>query len=101
MESCNLTATLSLIGAKWTMPIIWTLCSEPKGFNKLERELPGISPRILSERLKELVANGLVEKTVFPTTPPTVEYTLTARALSLKPILRQLDAWGTSPILNG
>ena len=61
---------------------------------QIEREIPGISPRILSERMKELASNGLVHKTVFPTTPPTVQYQLTDRALALKPILRSLDEWG-------
>lgn len=86
--------TLTLIGAKWTMPIMWNLCTEPKGFNQLEREIDGISPRVLSARLKELVDNKLVAKTVFQTTPPTVQYALTPKGLSLRPILKQLNAWG-------
>lgn len=86
--------TLALVGAKWTMPIMWTLCSDPKGFNQIERDIPGISPRVLSARLKELVKNELVEKTVFPTTPPTVQYALTQKGLSLRPILKQLNQWG-------
>jgi DNA-binding HxlR family transcriptional regulator len=76
------------------MPIVWTLCSDPKGFNQIERDIPGISPRVLSARLKELVKNELVAKTVFPTTPPTVQYALTQKGMSLKPILKQLNAWG-------
>ncbi|CAN5158820.1 helix-turn-helix domain-containing protein [soil metagenome] len=90
--------TLTLIGAKWTMPIMWSLCSDPKGFNQIEREISGISPRVLSARLKELIKNELVAKTVFPTTPPTVEYALTQKGLSLRPILKQLNQWGESTL---
>ena len=92
----GVTTTIGVIGNKWTIPILWALCSEPKGFNQLEREVQGVSPRILSERLKEMAANNLVEKTVFPTTPPTVQYALTAKGRSLKPIIAQLDEWGNS-----
>ncbi len=94
--SCGVQKTLTLIGSKWTMQIIWNLCSEPKGFNQIERQISGISPRVLSARLKELVKNELVAKTVFPTTPPTVEYALTEKGLSLRPILKQLNQWGES-----
>jgi DNA-binding HxlR family transcriptional regulator len=75
---------------------MWSLCSDPKGFNQIEREISGISPRVLSARLKELVKNELVAKTVFPTTPPTVQYALTPKGLSLRPILKQLNQWGES-----
>jgi DNA-binding HxlR family transcriptional regulator len=93
-KDCGVLKTIDLIGSKWAIPVMWGLCTEPKGFNQLSREIEGISPRVLSTRLKELVENGLVSKKVFPTNPPQVEYALTEKGLSLKPILNALEQWG-------
>jgi DNA-binding HxlR family transcriptional regulator len=91
--SCTIHETLNLLSGKWTMPLLWSMCVEPKGFNQLSRELSGISPRVLSERLKELVEYELVKKEVFATNPPTVSYSLTNKGLSLKPIVQSLHVW--------
>lgn len=93
-KECGVLKTLEIIGAKWTIPVMWELCTEPKGFNQLLRDIKGISPRVLSARLKELVANGLVSKTVFPTNPPQVQYAMTEKGQSLKPIINSLEQWG-------
>lgn len=84
---------VELIGSKWMLLILHNLCTKKKGFNDLQRSIAGISPRILSLRLKELVDNGLVQKTVFPTTPPTVEYSITPKGASLKSIIQSLGDW--------
>lgn len=93
--------TLALLGSKWAIPVMWALCTQPKGFNQLHREIEGVSPRVLSTRLKELVESGLVSKTVFPTNPPQVQYSLTERGLSLKPILHSLETWGQQLTTKG
>lgn len=93
-KNCGVIKTIDLIGSKWAIPVMWGLCTEPKGFNQLSREIEGISPRVLSARLKELVESGLVSKTVFPTNPPQVQYALTKKGQSLKPILTALEEWG-------
>ena len=95
-NSICLSRALELLGSKWTISILWRLCSEPKGFNQLSRELEGISPRVLSVRLKELVEADLASKTIHPTNPPTVEYALTQKGLSLRPILQSLQSWNTT-----
>jgi DNA-binding HxlR family transcriptional regulator len=93
-EQCGVYKALNLIGNKWTLVVLRYLCTNPRGFNELHRLIDGISPKVLSDRLRELVAAGLVHKEVFPTTPPTVEYTLTEKGRSLKPIIDSLDKWG-------
>lgn len=93
-DQCGVNHALKLIGNKWALVVIHYLCTSPRGFNELIRLIEGISPKILSERLKELTDSGLVVKTVFPTTPPTVEYRLTSLGASLKPILADLNRWG-------
>jgi DNA-binding HxlR family transcriptional regulator len=90
---CGVHSTLNILSSKWTVSLIWALCVDPKGFNQLSRELTDVSPRVLSERLKELVEYGLVNKEVFPTNPPTVAYSLTEKAQSLKPIMQNLHEW--------
>ena len=98
-DSCSqkhvegLEKALNLIGSKWTLLILYNLCFQKRGFNELLRKLDGISPRILSLRLKELVAEGLISKTVKPTTPPQVDYAITDQGASLKSILVQLGTW--------
>jgi DNA-binding HxlR family transcriptional regulator len=84
---------LSVIGSKWTLLILYNLCFDKKGFNELLRAIGGISPRILSLRLKDLVEHGLVSKTVKPTNPPQVDYAITSKGSSLKTILEQLGEW--------
>ena len=87
------TKTLNLLGSKWVLLILRNLCTEKRGFNQLLRMVEGISPRLLSARLKEMAEAGLIKKTVFPTTPPQVEYELTEKGLSLKSVIEQLAAW--------
>lgn len=84
---------VNLIGSKWMLLILYNLCTTPKGFNELMRLIDGISPKVLSMRLKELMAHGLITKTVFPTNPPTVEYRITEKGVALKDIIHSLGDW--------
>jgi DNA-binding HxlR family transcriptional regulator len=92
-SQCGLEKATTLIGSKWVLHIMQNVCEHKKGFNELLRLIPGISPRILSLRLKELVESGLITKTVLPTTPPQVEYAVTAKGTALKSVIRQLADW--------
>lgn len=74
--------------------VIVAMCTGRKGFNELLRSIPGISPRLLSARLRKLVESGLVNKKVLATNPPQVEYTLTKRGESLRHIVMKLSEWG-------
>jgi len=78
----------------WTLPIIHALgLQEPARFNELKRRINGISATSLAERLNELDRQGVVQRKVFPETPPRVEYSLTKKGLELKDILAGLADW--------
>lgn len=94
MEYCGVYEALKIIGNKWSLLILRQLCTQPKGFNELLRLVDPISPKVLSERLKEMVAAGIVDKEVFATNPPTVTYTVTKKGNELKPIIEKLNTWG-------
>ncbi|MFH6982053.1 winged helix-turn-helix transcriptional regulator [Marinoscillum luteum] len=86
--------TLNVISGKWKLPIIGSLMYGKKRFKELERDIAKITPRMLSKELKELEVNGIVSRTVHPTTPVTVEYELTASGESLKQVLEPMVEWG-------
>jgi DNA-binding HxlR family transcriptional regulator len=83
-----------IIGGKWKFPIIYSLCKGKLRFKELEKELKGISPKALSNALKDLEINGLISRNVFPTVPITVEYALTEYGKDLKPVLLAIQNWG-------
>lgn len=86
--------TLDVIGNKWTTLIIRELLSGTKRFGELRMALTGISPKTLSDRLKELEAHGVITRCIYAEVPPRVEYDLTKQGLELKPILDAMGAWG-------
>ncbi|MEL7532066.1 MAG: helix-turn-helix domain-containing protein [Bacteroidota bacterium] len=85
---------IEIIGSKWKLPVIVVLSLGNKRFNELERQLEGISPRMLSKELKDLEANGLVKRTVYSTTPVSVEYSLTEEGQSLDKVIAVMREWG-------
>ena len=85
-------AAISLLGQRWTGLIIHQLMDEPKRFGQLTEEI-GISGRLLSERLKALELDGLVVRTVHPETPVRIEYSLTQKGASLKPVMAEIEQW--------
>ena len=87
--------TLSVIGSKWKMVIIYLLAeNQPVRFNELKRQIGAITYKTLSSQLKELEADGLVKRKEYPQVPPKVEYSLTGKAESLLPVLEGLCEWG-------
>lgn len=84
---------LSRIGDKWSIQIIVALHLSPKRFNSIKRTVPGISQQMLTRTLKALERDGFVERAVYHTTPPQVEYALTNLGISLSDPVRQLAAW--------
>lgn len=91
---CTIQEILDVIGGKWSMSIIYALIIGKLRFKELERLIPGISTRMLVKELKNMEANKILTRTVFPTVPPTVEYELTEKGLELKPILDEMAKWG-------
>ncbi|MGO4953365.1 transcriptional regulator [Paenibacillus peoriae] len=88
--------TVSLIGGKWKMVIIYLLAeNRTVRFNDLKRQIGAITYKTLSSQLKELEADGLVNRKEYPQVPPKVEYSLTDKAETLLPVLEGLCEWGT------
>jgi len=86
---------LDILGGKWKLPIIIALTFDNKHFREMVREIHGITPRMLSKELKELEINKLVTRTVYDTSPVTVEYSLTPYGQSLHKVIGELRKWGT------
>ncbi|WP_296173124.1 helix-turn-helix domain-containing protein [uncultured Brevundimonas sp.] len=84
---------LSRVGDKWSVQIVVVLHRGPERFNSIKRHVPGISQQMLTSSLKALERDGLVSRTVRLTTPPQVEYRLTALGVSLSESVRQLAQW--------
>ncbi|MHB8573224.1 MAG: winged helix-turn-helix transcriptional regulator [Candidatus Dormibacteria bacterium] len=84
---------VELIGKRWTGSIIRPLLNGPHRFNALLGTVPGISDRLLTERLRELEAEGLVTRNVLPGPPVGVEYALTEKALELQPVVNAIASW--------
>ncbi len=84
---------LGQVGDKWTVQVVVTLCERPRRFNDLKRHVAGISQQMLTRTLKALERDGMVERTVRPSTPPQVDYALTALGQSLSEAVRQLADW--------
>ncbi|ENQ3107797.1 helix-turn-helix transcriptional regulator [Bacillus cereus] len=94
-QVCPIAKTLDVIGTKWTFLIIRDLLIEgTMRFSDLQKSIDGISPKTLSLRLKELEAQGIVERTVYPEVPPRVEYTLTEKGERLEHIFIELKRFG-------
>lgn len=87
---------IDLIGGKWKLPVIIALSFGNQRFKELERQIEGITPRMLSKELKDLEVNGLVNRDVFNTTPVTVEYSLTDYGKTLDQVIEVMRDWGTS-----
>ena len=85
---------LFVLNGKWKLPLILTLLEKPKRFNELQQSLQGITPKVLSNELKDLEENGFVKRHVYPTTPVTVIYEITPYSHTLKNVLNELKLWG-------
>ncbi|MFJ5624960.1 winged helix-turn-helix transcriptional regulator [Peribacillus loiseleuriae] len=102
--NCEKELTLSIIGGKWKMLIMWHLGKEgTKRFGELKSLIPAITQRMLVSQLRELEEDLIVSRKVYPVVPPKVEYSLTDRGHTLIPILESMYVWGkdyTEFILN-
>jgi DNA-binding HxlR family transcriptional regulator len=93
-EDCAVACTADIIGAKWTALVVHDLSEGPRRFSDLERALPGISPRTLSERLRVLEHDGILIRTSYAESPPRVEYELSPKGKSLLPVLEAMRKFG-------
>lgn len=92
-QNCPVRDVLDQVGDKWTTLVLTVLARGPHRFNAIDRMIPDISKRMLTQSLRHLERNGMVERTVFPTKPPSVEYKLTPLGVSLTGPLYDLVRW--------
>jgi DNA-binding HxlR family transcriptional regulator len=95
-SGCSVETTMQVIGGRWKSVVLYWLLGRTMRFGELARAIPNVTQRMLTLQLRELEADGLVKRTVYPEVPPRVEYTLTAYGKTLEPILVAMRAWGKS-----
>ena len=93
-ETCAVACCAEIIGAKWTALLVHDLSEGPRRFSELEHSCRGISPRTLSERLRWLEQEGVVDRRSYAETPPRVEYELTGKGVGLLPIIAEMRRFG-------
>ncbi len=93
-EACPVSATLDLIGGKYKALILWHLSDGTLRFSQLRQRVAGATAKMLTQQLRELEAEDLVHRKVYPVVPPKVEYSLTSLGKSLLPILVAMRDWG-------
>jgi DNA-binding HxlR family transcriptional regulator len=91
---CAVEAAIGLIDGKWKSVVLFHLLEKTMRFNEIRRQLPNVTPRMLTNQLRELEDDGLVERKVYAQVPPKVEYSLSPLGRSMEPILLALKAWG-------
>jgi DNA-binding HxlR family transcriptional regulator len=93
-DSCPVARAVRMLDGKWTMLVIRDLLGGTRRFSELRASLAGISPKTLTDRLRDLEQHGLVERVCYAEIPPRVEYTLTESGRTLEPVIGALADWG-------
>src|SRR5262245_36546363 len=91
---CPLTAALAAIGGKWKLIIVYWLAESPKHFAALRQVMPGISQKVLTQQLRELISDGIVHRRVTGVIPAPVEYSLSDYGRSVLPLVEDIRLWG-------
>jgi DNA-binding HxlR family transcriptional regulator len=95
-EICPVETTARIVGGRWKAAVIDQLLESSKRFSELKRAIPGMTQRTLAQQLRDLQSTGIVERTVYPDTPPRVVYAITPIGKSLRPLLDAMCHWGKS-----
>ncbi len=93
-EHCPVGETIGLIGGKYKALILWFLTERTLRYGELQKKIPAATPKMLTQQLRELEADALIARTVYPVVPPKVEYRLTDLGKTLIPILESMYQWG-------
>ena len=96
LPDCPVATTVQVIGSKWKLLIMRNLLTRPWRFNELQKNLDGISQKVLTDSLRSMEADGIVTRTVYPEVPPRVEYALSPLGETMRPILDAMQAWGNA-----
>ncbi|MFC3803527.1 winged helix-turn-helix transcriptional regulator [Cohnella sp. GCM10012308] len=93
-RKCPIETVMHLLGGKWKPLILWHLLEETRRFSELEKLIPEVTQKMLAQHLRELEADRLVTRTIYPSVPPKVEYTLSEYGKTMVPVLETMCAWG-------
>jgi DNA-binding HxlR family transcriptional regulator len=93
-SQCPMEIGLNILSGKWKLKILWQMSKKSVRFNELQRLLGNITTKTLTQQLRELEEQGIVQRTVYPDKPPKVEYSLTELGQSINPVLKSLCDWG-------
>jgi DNA-binding HxlR family transcriptional regulator len=93
-KNCGMSYTLTAIGGRWKPAILWRLWHGKMRYSELRDSIPEVTERMLVLQLREMEKDGLINRIVYAEVPPRVEYELSAKGNSLKPILKSLSDWG-------
>lgn len=91
---CPVEATLSVIGGKYKCIILYYLMDSTLRFSELQRRLPQATPKMLTQQLRDLEAEGIINRKVYPVVPPKTEYSLTEYGKTLMPVIDAMCQWG-------
>ena len=94
LPECPVATTVQMIGTKWKLLIMRNLLVRPWRFNELQKNLDGISQKVLTDSLRSMEADGIITRTVYAEVPPKVEYALSELGETMRPILNSMQAWG-------
>ena len=95
LPDCPVATTVQLIASKWKLLILRNLLSRPWRFNELQKNLEGISQKILTDSLRSMEADGIITRTVYPEVLPRVEYALSELGETLRPLMNEMEKWGS------
>lgn len=95
---CPVTVTQNVLMGKWKLSILWILHRKTRRFGELQKLLPSISRGVLTQQLKELEQDNLINRKVYGEVPPKVEYSLTEIGVSFIPVMTQIMEWGVGYI---
>src|ERR1700754_3172358 len=96
-QACPISPVVDIVFSRWTTPILWTLHHDGRQrFVELERRITAITPKVLTQRLRQLERDGLVVRTYHPEVPPRVEYEISDLGRSLAPLFAHLATWAST-----
>lgn len=91
---CPIETLIHVLGGKWKPIILWNIIESKKRFNELEKLIPNVSQKMLSQHLRDLEREGIIDRTVYPSVPPKVEYSLSEYGKTLIPVAEVMCDWG-------
>ena len=92
-KNCPVRQLINIVGDKWTLPVLYVLKQDTKRYSELQREIPGISKKMLTQTLRRLESDKIIKRKVYPVVPPKTEYNLTAFGRELIKPLEVLADW--------